>query len=210
MTEAAWLICTEHARMLELLRKKPSDRKLRLCACACSRRITPNPLDDPSILAAVEVAEQFADGLASEHERAEAHELAALTVERTVMDHDFEQAARAAIARNCCLPLAREDDLIWPRPTMGRYDAETCGIIREVFGPLPFRPVVVDPAWLTSTVVQLARGIYDERAFDRLPILADALMDAGCEQEDVLNHCRDRNAAHGRGCWVVDLLLGKE
>jgi hypothetical protein len=72
----------------------------------------------------------------------------------------------------------------------------------------PFRPVTLDPQWLTSTVVALARGIYDDRAFDRLPILADALQDAGCDNADVLNHCRDADP-HARGCWVVDLVLGK-
>jgi hypothetical protein len=81
-------------------------------------------------------------------------------------------------------------------------------LIRDIFGN-PFRPVSVDPAWLTSTVVALASGIYAERAFNRLPILADALQDAGCDNEDVLHHCRG-TAPHVRGCWVVDLVLGKE
>jgi hypothetical protein len=72
----------------------------------------------------------------------------------------------------------------------------------------PFRPVALDPSWLTTTVVQLACGIYDDRAFDRLPILADALQDAGCDSDSVLSHCRDAGP-HARGCWVVDLLLGK-
>ena len=81
------------------------------------------------------------------------------------------------------------------------------GLIREMFGN-PFRPVSLDPAWLTSTVVALAQGIYEERAFDRMPILADALQDAGCDNDDVLSHCRG-NGPHVRGCWVVDLILGK-
>ncbi|WP_439626966.1 hypothetical protein [Gemmata sp.] len=68
--------------------------------------------------------------------------------------------------------------------------------------------MTVDPAWLTSDVLALARGIYAERAFDRMPILADALQDAGCDNEDVLTHCRDASAPHVRGCWVVDLVLG--
>jgi hypothetical protein len=68
----------------------------------------------------------------------------------------------------------------------------------------------LDPAWLTSDVVALARGIYEERAFDRMPILADALQDAGCDNDDVLTHCRDASATHVRGCWVVDLVLGKK
>src|SRR5262245_19189484 len=70
--------------------------------------------------------------------------------------------------------------------------------------PLPH----IDPNWLTSTVVDLARGIYEERAFDRLPILADALQDAGCDNDDLLGHCRGPGP-HARGCWVVDLVLGK-
>jgi hypothetical protein len=82
------------------------------------------------------------------------------------------------------------------------------GLLREIIGN-PFRPVTLDPAWLTSTVVALARGIYDERAFDRMPILADALQDAGCDSDDLLTHCRDPHQDHVRGCWVVDLVLGK-
>jgi hypothetical protein len=69
-------------------------------------------------------------------------------------------------------------------------------------------PDGADPMWLTTTVVQLARGIDAERACDRLPILADALQDAGCTDEDILNHCRC-GGPHTRGCWVVDLILGK-
>jgi hypothetical protein len=81
-----------------------------------------------------------------------------------------------------------------------------CDLIREVFGN-PFRTVDVSP-WLTSDVVALARGIYEEKAFDRMPILADALQDAGCDNVNVLDHCREPRE-HVRGCWVVDLLLGK-
>src|SRR5262249_15629562 len=80
-------------------------------------------------------------------------------------------------------------------------------IFRDIFGN-PFRPVVVNPSWLTSDVRTLAEGIYQERAFDRMPILADALQDAGCDNDDILNHCRS-DAPHVRGCWVVDLVLGK-
>jgi len=79
--------------------------------------------------------------------------------------------------------------------------------IRDVFGN-PFRSITIEPSWLTSTVVVLAGSIYDERAFDQMPILADALQDAGCDNENILNHCR-QPGGHVRGCWVVDLLLGK-
>jgi hypothetical protein len=79
-------------------------------------------------------------------------------------------------------------------------------LLRCIFGN-PFRPVTADPSWLTSTVTALARGIYADRAFDRLPILADALQDAGCDHADILGHCRS-DGPHAHGCWVVDLLLG--
>jgi hypothetical protein len=81
-------------------------------------------------------------------------------------------------------------------------------ILRDIIGN-PFRSISLDPRWLTSTVVEIAQAIYRERAFDKMPILADALMDAGCDSEDILNHCRS-DRPHVRGCWVVDLLLGKE
>jgi hypothetical protein len=67
---------------------------------------------------------------------------------------------------------------------------------------------VFDPAWRTTDVLLLARGIYEERAFDRMPILADALQDAGCTNNDLLAHLRDLQATHVRGCWALDLVLG--
>ena len=80
--------------------------------------------------------------------------------------------------------------------------------LRDIFGN-PFRSVEIDPRWRTSNVVDLSQAIYQEQAFERMPILADALMDAGCDSEEMLNHCRG-DGPHARGCWVVDLLLGKE
>ncbi|MFO0822976.1 MAG: hypothetical protein U0792_07630 [Gemmataceae bacterium] len=91
-----------------------------------------------------------------------------------------------------------------PDPTTERR--AQAAILRDIFNP--FRLVTIDPSWLTSTVVALAEGIYAERAFDRMPILADALEDAGCNNADILNHCRG-DGPHVRGCWVVDFLLGK-
>jgi hypothetical protein len=79
---------------------------------------------------------------------------------------------------------------------------------RDIFGN-PFRPVAFADSWRSETVVALAAGIYAERAFDRMPILADALEEAGCDHADVLSHCRGPGP-HVRGCWVVDGLLGKE
>jgi hypothetical protein len=85
-------------------------------------------------------------------------------------------------------------------------------LLRELFGSLPFRSFVPDPGWLVwkdYTVPKLAQVIYDDRAFDRLPILADALEEAGCDNADILDHCR-QPGMHVRGCWVTDLILGKK
>jgi hypothetical protein len=81
-------------------------------------------------------------------------------------------------------------------------------VFRDIVGN-PFRTVVIDPSWLTSTVITLANSIYSNRTFDHIPILADALQDAGCEDADILAHCRGPGP-HVRGCWVVDLILGKQ
>jgi hypothetical protein len=83
-------------------------------------------------------------------------------------------------------------------------------LLQDIFGN-PFRPITIDPSWLTwndGTVRKIAQAIYEERAFDRMPILADALEEAGCTNADIRNHCR-RSGEHVRGCWVVDLLLRK-
>src|SRR5262249_42286549 len=91
-------------------------------------------------------------------------------------------------------------------------EKELMTIFRDFVGN-PFRPSPpLSPAvliWNDGTVVKLAQAIYDERAFDRLPILADALEEAGCQDQDILGHCRS-GGEHVRGCWIVDLLLGKE
>jgi hypothetical protein len=81
-------------------------------------------------------------------------------------------------------------------------------LVRDIFGN-PFRSVTFLAEWRTATAVGIAARMYESRDFSAMPILADALRDAGCENEDVLNHCRDTGARHVRGCWVVDLVLGK-
>jgi hypothetical protein len=80
--------------------------------------------------------------------------------------------------------------------------------LRQVLLGDPGRPVSLDPSWLSTTVVALARGIYNEGAFDRLPILADALQDAGCDHSEILDHCRGPGSHVG--CWVVYLLVEEE
>jgi hypothetical protein len=104
------------------------------------------------------------------------------------------------------------DEILNATKSLGQGDAAERSIIRllhDIFGPLPFRDVHIAPVWLTSDVLALASGIYDEMAFDRMPILADALQDDGCEDTDILAHCRGAGP-HVRGCWVVDLVLGKQ
>jgi hypothetical protein len=91
------------------------------------------------------------------------------------------------------------------------WDAEAmrsrAALLRCIVGN-PFRPGAADPAWLTPSVVALAKAIYDERAFDRLAELADALHDVGCDDAAFLAHCREPGE-HVRGCWVVDTIPGK-
>lgn len=88
-------------------------------------------------------------------------------------------------------------------------DRPVVSALRDIVGN-PFRPVAFDPAWRTSDVRLLAQRIYDTRDFSPMPILADALQDAGCTSDDLLAHCRDAGQLHVRGCWAVDLVLGKQ
>jgi hypothetical protein len=104
---------------------------------------------------------------------------------------------------------------LYPLPLAGycgkraEANAIICDILRDVFGN-PFRKTNFNRAWRTSTAVALAEQMYESRDFGAMPILADALQDAGCEDAVILSHCRDAKATHVRGCWVVDLVLGKE
>ena len=82
-------------------------------------------------------------------------------------------------------------------------------LLQELFGN-PFKPITIEHAWRTQTVVALARVIHAERSFDLMPVLADALQDAGCDNDTILTHCRDTKHVHVRGCWLVDKLLRKE
>ncbi len=108
------------------------------------------------------------------------------------------------------LPPGESLEQYWPVEAIQRRAermARQAALARDIIGN-PFRPVSLDPSWLTSNVLALAQGIYADYAFDRLPILADALMDGECTQEDILSHCRS-DGPHVRGCWVVEYLLGR-
>ena len=122
----------------------------------------------------------------------------------------FQALSRAGVVP-VDIPLSEGLDY-WDHPTFAnamaieqRAQAE---LMRELFGN-PFRPFACDDDWRTSTVVALARRVYREKNYHLLAILADALQDAGCASTDILNHCGDSAATHVRGCWAVDLVLGK-
>lgn len=222
MTEAEWLACDDPTAMLPLLRGKGDERKLRLFAVACCRELW-NDIHDERCRRAVEFAERHADGCADDLELHDADRAVSALHPPEERDH-LTPAERAAV----CITTpgaARAAELVLGSCSRGDYDIPfrilmwwrqkrrmrlfQLRVLRDLVGPIPFRPVALDPAWLTSDVLALAKGIYDDRAFDRIPILADALQDAGCACEDVLSHCRDAHATHVRGCWVLDLLLGK-
>jgi hypothetical protein len=123
----------------------------------------------------------------------------------TIMGEQGEEQVDALLAAQgaaLTVSLAAGDTL----PTR-KHEAE---ILRDIFGN-PFHPVPIDPVWLTwndGTATKIAQGIYEEKAFDRMPILADALEEAGCTNRDILAHCRS-GGEHVRGCWAVDLILGR-
>jgi hypothetical protein len=97
---------------------------------------------------------------------------------------------------------------IHKRPEWEAEERTLADLLRDIFGT-PVPPVSFDPAWRTETAVTLAKQMYESRDFGAIPILADALQDAGCTSDDILDHCRGPGP-HVRGCWVVDLVLGKE
>jgi hypothetical protein len=222
MTEGEWLACTgdDTGDMQECLQGRGSERKLRLFACACCRRIEHLLTEEPS-RRAVEVAERFADARATEpdlHDAWRQAEAAAYEMLFLPEEALSEVSYNAALAAHwAAVDRLSERDAVELASHAAFYAQQTAGppeerrwqakALCDILGdrePLP----QVEPGWLTSDVVALARSIYDERAFDRLPILADALQDAGCENADVLDHCRGPGP-HVRGCWVVDMLLGK-
>jgi hypothetical protein len=116
--------------------------------------------------------------------------------------------AAAELAEFCAVRSPRESD--WGFKYISKVDWPSRWLCDCVLGN-PFRPVAFDPAWLAwndGAVAKRAQAIYDDRGFDRLPLLADALEDSGCTEAEILAHCRGPGP-HVRGCWVVDLLLGK-
>ncbi len=225
--EKQWLASTHPTWMLEIVRTKMSQRKLRLFAVACCRR-TEHLFVDARCHEALEVAERFADALATSNERlstaVRVRECRRGSVGRQskngVVDNavghaqlaasflcgSFPFEAAQAALTFCPRALAfMADDFL---ATQRQEELHHCDLLRDIVG-MPFQKRRADPSWFTSNTVSLARAIYDNRRFDDLPILADALEEAGCVDEIILAHCRE-TPTHARGCWVLDLLLGTE
>lgn len=250
MTEDEWNRCTDPQKMLEWLRHsgKAHDRKLRLFAAACCRRIWPLLTDERS-RTAVERAEQFADGLVDSQARSMARRAAsdatavawrAVTNLQKRCDSSSRdkvatfQAAQAAtyaldarlakrtVALGAAEAVCRADKggaFASTARAVRKERRSQAELLRDLFGPFPFRQVRIEPGWLQGNegiVRRLAAATHEERTLpqgtldrDRLAVLADALEEAGCTNEEILSHCRSRND-HVRGCWLLDLLLGKE
>jgi hypothetical protein len=201
MTEEEWLTSTDPAEMLTLLTGKATGRKLRLLACAACRENTP-PSPYPRRDEILAIAERYADGEATEQERVAA--FATTFDEDFPIDYGYYLLVAFAVGESSdelgthLRKLADGESSMKANPAM----------IRELFA-YPFHPASFDPQWRTATVVAMARGMYETRDFSAMPIVADALEDAGCEDADILDHCRG-GSAHIRGCWVVDRILGME
>jgi hypothetical protein len=239
MTEAEWLVCENPLAPLAFVAARATDRKLRLFLCACCARVldgTPPhrrlfrgayPGSFQKLERALSVVEQFAEGLAGSAALAEARRDAEDSVYvPPSIDYggetglDYEAAAVVAAAIEHPVP---EDVLAACWRATDSQTARTPGgegsrhteearwqtmVFREVFGN-PFRSIPFSSDWRTETALGLARQVYASRDFSTMPILADALQDAGCDNAAILDHCRGPGP-HVRGCWVVDLVIGKE
>jgi hypothetical protein len=224
MNKTQWNTCADSTPMLEFLRAsgKASERRLRLFAIAGCRRMSRLMTDERSCKA-VEVAEDFVDGRTNHQERQSAAN-AAWDAANPTHYRDWTGAGYAAAAA-----AARVVDRDWPlfgrSQPYGEIASEyawlaaqnsvffldktaRCDLLRDIFGPLPLCTATIEPSLLTPEVVSLAQTIYENRRFEDMPLLADALEEAGWVNEEITRHCRS-GAEHVRGCWVVDLLLGK-
>jgi len=236
MTEGEWFPAKNPSRMLDSLRGNLSasptrkfslipTRKLRLYIHACCRLL---PLSSFSgkLEEAVSVCDQFIDGrlsLASLNEfRATFHSQTPYGI-RGPRDEIRDLCGAVLAANNRLWDACKQTgNIVTTERFVGGLDlvneirnlpfrnarVALCTLLHDIFGNT-FRPVTIDPAWLTSTVVLLAREMYESRDFSAMPVLADALQDADCDNADILDHCRGPGP-HVRGCWVCDLVLGKE
>lgn len=231
MTEQQWLSCEDPSKLMAVLwdDDRSTERKFGLFAAACCRRVWPL-LTGVGLRHAVELAERFADGAADAEELAKARmQLPRLWAGGTAAKEVASEAAATTLTRlgpGLALFVARAvARAVWVGAKTGavaRWDDEgawQCDALRDLFGPLSGRPRPPDAAWLEwdrGVVIRLARAAYEVRLLPsgeldhaRLAVLADALEDAGCTDDVLLSHLRSATP-HLRGCWAIDLLLGKE
>ncbi|HKB40624.1 MAG TPA: hypothetical protein VKD72_29630 [Gemmataceae bacterium] len=230
MTEAEWLTCTEPKPMLEFLGDRASDRKFRLFGCACCRRLwdlLPSDLNRQAVQAIEEhpdtvSGELYPEGVDSHPVLGEA--LVASSSREYEWGRDRAYWAVKFLGRSfykltplrgAVVVALQAAAVKGEGGTRAEAAAGQAALLRDIIGN-PFRPVALDPAWRTPTVLALAQAAYDDRLLpagtfdlDRLAVLSDALEDAGCDSADILSHLRGPGP-HVRGCWVLDLLLGKE
>ncbi len=236
MTEAEWLheVETDFPReMLSTLdkqfdprsvktTKKKRERKLRLFGCAACRRIA-HLFTTPEQQRLIEVVEEYADGDTNRHAVTRSRETAGKAVPQYKSHEEWSSIYGAydysQRALNLLTWLTVSDviegvveDIVGATVNDPENPEEEHvhqkALLLDIFGN-PFRPISFAPEWRSDTAVSLARGMYESRDFSAIPILADALQDAGCDNDDVLNHCRDARLVHVRGCWVVDWVLKK-
>jgi hypothetical protein len=185
----------------------------------------------PTCRAAAEVGWRLVEGMASLEEVAETREALRVAYEASIDATRAYLVAPVSLCETARLlnvlvllfndPWGAARNLIVPQtivhpgtpvPLLTSEELRTCcWLLRDVFGERGAgltSPWWQDD-WRTDTAVSLASTMYESRDFSAMPILADALQDAGCDNDDILDHCRDANQAHVRGCWVVDLVLGK-
>jgi len=224
LTESEWLRGRKPEDLLLYLYYvvKPSLRKFRLFNCGCLRRGWAH-LHDDTLRQGIETCERFIEGTATAEDLEEARNRAnrlALGTGDIIEDHGpmAVEALCSSSEGHSVFPASKSAAAVAAEasPNDGGPDwsvdhskerAIQCDLLREIIGN-PFRPVRIEPTWATDSVRSIAQGIYDEIAFDRLAVLGDALQDAGCAEEQLLAHCR-QPTGHVRGCWVVDLVLGK-
>ena len=209
MTEAEWLAATDPMPMLEFLQSCVNARKLQLFACGCLGTVKGRPFPF-EVSKAIGYIEKYCDGLLSWNDASKRINRIQFKCDTIVVgtnEYRFEFPPLLEAVDDIAQLTVNYCSFI------GTYHMRTTnlslvGVLRDIYGN-PFRPVILNTSWRTSTVVALANGIYEEKAFDRIPILADALQDAGCDNDDILNHCR-QPGEHVRGCWCVDLILDKK
>ncbi len=199
MTEQQWL-AGQARKMVTHVRSIATMRRRRLLACGYCRLHWAD-LPDDRLKQFVEQIEKYADG-ESGSSLVRAYNLFAAV--RLPAVRDALPPGLAPILKSAQASTEDPPSASFPLWSDTRSQVE---LIRDIFGN-PFRPVSFLPEWRTSTVLALSQQMYESRDFSAMPILADALQEAGCEDETILTHSRGPGP-HVRGCWAVDLLLGQ-